>query len=255
MSISLKNPQEIESMRKGGKILGEILSILEEKTVPGISTMDLERAAEKLFEEYGVQPGFKGYHGYPYILCTSVNDQVVHAFPNDVPLEKGDILSIDCGVILDGLNTDSAVAVIVGGEAEPEVKKFVDTAIQALWAGIKQVKPGNRVGDISHAIEQRVKPHGYGIIEELTGHGIGYKLHEEPHVYNFGKAGKGPALKPGMTLALEPILTLGKPKIETLDDNWTIVTKDQSWSIQAEHTILVTESGVEVLTLRAKERH
>lgn len=254
MSVDPKNPAEIQSMRRGGKILAAILSELEAMVAPGVSTWDLEKRAEQLFEEHGVQPGFKGYHGYPAILCTSVNNEVVHSIPNKQPMEKGDILSIDCGVILDGLNTDSAVAVVVGGETEPEVQKFVDCCIRALWAGIKQVKPGNRIGDIGHAIEKVVRDGGFKVVPELTGHGIGYKLHEPPYVYNYGKRGKGLALKPGMTIAIEPIIVMGSPKIETLNDEWTIVTKDDSLGIQHEHTVLVTETGYEVLTLREGEQ-
>jgi methionyl aminopeptidase len=253
MSINPKNPAEIESMRKGGKILGEILEKLEAAVEPGVSTLDLERMAEQLFKEYGVKPGFKGYHGYPAILCTSVNNAVVHSIPNDTPMKEGDILSIDCGVILDDLNTDSAVAVIVG-KGQPEVERFVNTCIRALWAGIREVKPGNRLGDIGHAIEKVTKDAGYKVVPELTGHGIGYKLHEEPYVFNYGKRGKGMVLKPGMTLALEPILVTGGTEIVTIEDGWTIESKDGGLGIQHEHTILVTESGVEVLTLRPTEK-
>lgn len=254
MSIAPKKPVEIEAMRKGGKILGEIIQRLVDDLKPGQSTWDLEKHAEKLFEEYNVIPGFKGYHGFPNILCTSVNNEVVHTIPNKTPLEKGDILSIDCGVIYKGLNTDSAAAVVVGGETDPKAQHFVDTCIRALWAGINQVKPGNRIGDISFAIEQVVKKGGYHVFKELTGHGIGYKLHEEPYVYNYGKRGTGMSLKPGMTLALEPIIGMTKTKIITMDDGWTIMTADDSLAMQHEHTILVTETGVEVLTLRPGEK-
>lgn len=253
MSISIKTPKEIESMRKGGKILGEILYALQNYIEPGMSTMDLEKKAEELFKQYAVQAGFKGYQDYPNILCTSVNNEVVHAIPNDEKMEKGDILSIDCGVIVDRLNTDSAVAIVVGGETLPEVQSFVDTCIKSMWAGINQVKPGNHVGDISHAIQTTVEPQGYGIVPELTGHGIGYALHEDPYVPNIGKAGTGPKLKAGMTIAIEPIITMHSPKIDTLNDKWTIVTKDNSLAIQHEHTVLITEEGVEVLTLRPGE--
>ena len=254
MGIHIKNKAEIATMRRGGKILGKILKELSEYLEPGMCTLDLEKKAEELFENHGVIPGFKGYHGYPNILCTSVNNEVVHAIPNKIPMEKGDILSIDCGVLLDGLNTDSAIALIVGGQSAPEVERFVKTCKRALWAGIKTVKPGARVGDIGNAIETVVKKAGFKVIPDLTGHGIGYTLHEEPHVFNYGKKGKGPALKPGMTIAIEPIITMGSPRIETLQDEWTIVTEDDSLSIQHEHTILVTESGYEVLTLREGEK-
>ncbi|MBI4127182.1 type I methionyl aminopeptidase [Candidatus Peregrinibacteria bacterium] len=252
MLTKIKSAKEIESMRRGGKILGEILAALEKFVRPGITTQDIENESLRLFKHYGVQAGFKGYNGYPATLCVAVNEEVVHTIPGKRVLREGDILSIDCGVLLDGLNTDSAVAIIVG-RTSPEIKKFVDTCIRAAWAGIKQVKPGNRVGDIGHAIEEVVKRGGYSIIPELTGHGIGEHLHEEPYVYNYGKAHTGMSLKPGMTIAIEPILAMGSPKIYTDRDGWNILTRDGSFGIQHEHTVLVTESGVEVLTLRPGE--
>lgn len=254
MSLKPKNQAQIQAMREGGRILGEILSTLASELKPGMSTMDLEQRAEALFKEYNVAPGFKGYNGYPCILCTSVNNEVVHGIPNEIPLNEGDILSIDCGVLYKGLNTDSAIAVVVGGTTHPSVQKFVDTCIEALWAGIEEVKPGNTVGDIGYAIERVIKRGGYNVIPELTGHGIGEKLHEAPYIYNYGRPGKGMKLEAGMTIAIEPIMSMGNPAIETLDDNWTIVTQDGSLSIQHEHTVLVTEDGVEVLTLRKAER-
>jgi methionyl aminopeptidase len=252
MPISFKSPKEIESMRKSGKILGEILFELGKFVRPGITTLDLEKKAEKLFDEYNVQPGFRGYHGYPAILCTSVNEEVVHSIPSKRVLNDGDILSIDCGVIVDGLNTDSAIAVTVG-ETPAETKKFVDTCIRAMWAGIKQVKPGNRSGDIGAAIEKVIRAGGYSVVKELTGHGIGYKLHEEPYIYNYGKPHSGVSLKPGMCIAIEPIMTNGKPQIQTMKDGWTLSTRDGSWGIQHEHTLLITETGYEVLSLRPGE--
>jgi methionyl aminopeptidase len=253
MNIHIKNEAEIASMRRGGKILGEILHTITSELKPGMTTKDLDDHAAKLMEEYKVIPGFKGLYGFPAVVCTPVNNEVVHTIPNNVPLEKGDVLSIDCGVILDRLNTDSAIMLVVGGETLPEAQKFVDACKRSTWAGIKQVKPGNTLGDIGYAIEKVIKEAGYSIVPDLTGHGIGYNLHEEPHVYNFGKRGKGPVLKPGMTIAIEPIVSMGSPKIETLEDGWNIVTKDGSLGGQHEHTILVTESGYEVLTLRPGE--
>ncbi len=254
MSIHIKTEKEIEAMRKSGKILAAILTDLAAYVKPGLSTWDLEKRAEKLCEEYNVQPGFKGYHGYPCILCTAVNNEVVHSIPTKTPLQEGDVLSIDAGVIVDGMNTDSAIALVVGKESHPEREHFVNTCIRALWKGIEQVKPGNKIGDIGYAIEQTVRAAGYRVVPELTGHGIGYKLHEEPYVYNYGKRGNGPALKPGMTIAIEPIIVTGHPAIETLEDGWTIATKDGGLGIQHEHTILVTETGHEVLTLREGEK-
>lgn len=254
MAINIKTEAEIQAMREGGKILAAILKNLEDYVRPGLSTRDLEKRAEQLFEEHGVKPGFKGYHGYPAILCTSVNDEIVHTIPNDRPLEAGDILSIDCGVVHKGLNTDSAVAVVVGGSTEPRTQKLVDTCIRALWKGIAQVKPGNKVGDIGNAIETHVSQNGFSVVPELTGHGIGYHLHEDPYIPNYGKKGKGAALIPGMVIAIEPIIVAGSTRFDTLDDDWTIVTRDGSMAIQHEHTVLVTESGFEVLTLREGEK-
>ena len=255
MSVQAKTAAQIESMRKGGKILGEILHKVASMVEPGVSTWDLEQEAERLFKQYGVKPGFKGYHGYPAILCTSVNDEVVHTIPNKRPMQKGDIIAIDCGVVLDGLNTDSAIALVVGGETQPKVQEFVNVCIKALWAGIAQVKGGCRVGDIGAAIQAVVEKTDFQIVPELTGHGIGEKLHEPPYVYNYGQAGTGPVLPAGATIAIEPMLVMGSPEIVTLDDDWTIVTEDGSWGIQHEHTILVTENGAAVLTLRPGEKN
>ncbi len=249
MSIIIKTQEEISSMQEGGEILGKILYALIAMVEPGITTLDLEKKAEELFKKYKVIPAFKGYHGYPAILCTSVNNQVVHTIPNDKPLKEGDIISIDCGLVHNDLITDSAVATIVG-ETAPETYEFVKTCIRALWAGINMVRPGIRFGDISHAIGQTVKSAGYSIVEELTGHGVGHKLHEDPVIPNDDEPGTGEVLQPGMTFALEPIITMGDPKIRTLKDGWTIITKDDSLACQHEHTVLVTESGFEVLTLR-----
>jgi len=254
MGIHIKNEAEIQVMREGGKILSKILKEISEFLKPGHSTMDLERKAEELFEKYNVIPAFKGYHGFPAILCTAVNNEIVHGIPNEVPMKKGDIVNVDCGVLYKKLNTDSCVALVVGGETDPESQKLVDTCIEALWKGIAQVKPGNKVGDIGYAIESHVKKNGFSIVKELTGHGIGYNLHEDPYVPNWGKKGKGAALVPGMVIAIEPIIVAGSPQNETLDDDWTIVTKDGKRAIQHEHTVLVTETGYEVLTLREGEK-
>jgi len=254
MGIHIKNEAEIQAMREGGVILSKILKELSEFLKPGHSTMDLERKAEELFEHYNVIPAFKGYHGFPAILCTAVNDEIVHGIPNETPMKKGDIINVDCGVTYKKLHTDSCVALVVGGETDPQSQKLVDTCIEALWKGIAQVKPGNRVGDIGHAIETHVKRNGFTVVKELTGHGIGYNLHEDPYVPNWGKKGKGAALVPGMVIAIEPIIVAGSSQNKTLDDDWTIVTKDGSRAIQHEHTVLVTETGYEVLTLREGEK-
>ncbi len=252
--ISIKTPNQIKAMRESCRLLGIILAELEKYMEPGMSTMDLEMKAEELFKKYNAQPGFRGYNGYPYILCTSVNDEVVHAFPNKIPMQKGDIISIDCGVLHDGMNSDSAIAAVVGGETVPEAQRLVDTCIRALWAGVAQVKPGNHVGDIGHAVQNVVEGAGFSVIKELTGHGIGTTLHEPPYICNYGEPGEGEELVPGMCIAIEPIICNGRPEIETLDDDWTIITSDGSLAIQHEHTLLITEKGHEVLTLRENEK-
>ncbi len=249
----VKSPEQLKSMRESCHILSLILKELEEMTVPGISTMDLERRAEELCVKYKVISAFKGFHGYPYVLCTSVNDEVVHAFPNNHILKEGDILSIDGGVVVNGMVSDSAVAVIVGGKTTPVAQALVDTCIQALWAGIKQVKANCHIGDIGHAVQTVVEAAGFHVIQELTGHGIGEEMHEQPYILNYGEPGEGTQLRAGMTICIEPIISAGKPAIETIDDDWTIVTRDHSLSMQHEHTILVTETGYEVLTLRPGE--
>jgi len=254
MAIKVKTAQEIVAMKASGHDLGKILKELEDYTEPGMSTLDLEVKAEELFKKYGAIPSFKGYMGYPAILCTSVNEEVVHSIPNKFPLKKGDILSIDCGACVGGYHTDSAVAVIVGGETEPKAKKMVETCIKALWAAIAVAKPGNRLGDIGHAIQEVVEGAGFKIIRDLTGHGIGKTIHEPPYVLNYGNPGEGEKLSAGNTIAIEPIICMGKPGIDTLDDDWTIVTRDNSLSIQHEHTVLITDKGCDVLTLRPGEK-
>ncbi|QQR55530.1 type I methionyl aminopeptidase [Candidatus Peregrinibacteria bacterium] len=250
----VKTPEQIKAMRESCHILGLILKELEDMTVPGITPMDLERRAEELCAKYKVRPAFKGYHGYPYILCTSVNDQVVHAFPTEVPLQEGDILSIDGGVVVSGMVSDSAVAVVVGQKTSDLAQRLVDTCIKAMWAGIHQVKDGCRVGDIGHAIQRVVEDAGFTVITELTGHGIGENMHEAPYILNYGEPGKGTQLRAGMTIAIEPIICTGKNAIETLDDDWTLVTTDGSLAMQHEHTVLITKTGYEVLSLRPGEK-
>lgn len=251
--VNIKTPNQIKAMRESGKFLALILAELGKYLEPGMSTLDLEYKAEELFKRYGVQPAFKGYNGYPNILCTPVNDEVVHSIPNKIPMQKGDILSIDCGAIVNGMNTDSAIALVVGNETVPEAQKLVDTCIAALWRGIAQAKPGNHVGDIGHAIQTIVEGAGFCIVHELTGHGIGHLLHEPPYVLNYGEPGDGEELIPGMCIAIEPIISISCSEIETLDDDWTIITSNGSLAIQHEHTLLITERGNEVLTIRPGE--
>jgi methionyl aminopeptidase len=246
----IKTPAEIESMRRGGQLLGQFLRELATFVVPGATPLDVEYRAAELFEEHGVLPGFKGYKNFPNICCIAVNDALVHAIPNDRKFERGDLVKIDCGLILDDLYTDSALSVVAGGDsaASPTSKKLMQATKKALNLAIREVKPGAKTGDLSAVIQKTVESAGFSIVRELTGHGLGYELHEEPTIFNFGKKGSGTALKPGMTFAIEPIVAAGERFIHTLDDRWTIATRDGSWGCQFEHTVLVTENGHEVLT-------
>jgi len=248
--IIIKTDQEIEMMRKSGKILANLLQELKRTAKPGVTPRQLDTLAKKICEDNGAIPTFLGYHGFPATICASINNEVVHTIPGDKPLENGDLLSIDCGVTWSGLITDSAISFIVGDASNnPAAEKLIRVAQQALAAGIAEAVPGNSVGDIGNAIQTVVHNNGYHIIRELTGHGVGRKLHEEPMINNFGKRGTGPTLKPGMTIAIEPIIAVGTRKTRTLSDNWTIVTEDDSLAIQVEHTVLITPTGNEILTL------
>lgn len=245
--IQIKTEEEIQSMRLGGKILANCLKETAKLAIPGASTLDLDLFAEKYIRDHGGVPSFKGYHGFPATLCTNVNSVVVHGIPKkDEILKEGDIISIDCGVIYKGLHTDATVLTQIGTIPDSK-KKFIAIAKEALSQAIEVIKPGAFVGDISTAVENQIKKNGYSVVTELTGHGVGRNLHEAPIIPNHYE-GKGPELAAGMTLAIEPIFAMGSPKIETLRDNWTIVTVDHSPAAQIEHTVLVTESGYEILT-------
>lgn len=249
MAITLKTEAEIEIMREGGRILGQILQRLKGKVEPGLSTLELDQAAERLFKEFEVVASFKGYRGYPAHICTAINQEVVHAIPRpDKILKSGNIISIDAGVFHRGFHTDSAITVPVG-EISQEAKKFIQTVKKALDLAIETVKPGKTIGDIGHIIQKTIEKEGYSAVRDLIGHGIGQKLHEEPQVPNFGRPGQGPALKPGLTIAIEPIINQGQHYVKTLDDKWTVVTQDGLLSCQIEHTVAVTNTGAEVLTL------
>lgn len=236
-------------MRRCGKILAETLQKLKQAAKPGIKTEELNELCIRLCEENGTTPTFLGYRNFPGAICSSVNEQVVHAIPGKYELKPGDLVSIDCGMTLQGLITDATISFIVKGKDNPKAERLLKVGEKALRAGIKEIKPGKRVGDISFAIQSVVQQAGYHIIKHLTGHGVGRELHEPPIINNFGKKGQGPALKPGMTLAIEPIIGEKTRHTKTLEDNWTIATKDGSLSIQIEHTILVTPQGHEILTL------
>ncbi len=251
MQINIKSASEIDVMRQGGRMLASVLTALSSQVEPGVSTKDLAEIAKKELKKLGGQPTILGYHGFPDVLCVSVNDEVVHGIPRKNHIIKdGDIVSLDFCVTYQGMITDSALSVVVGN-ASNDVKDLLIATERSLMAGIGVIKPGARVGDISYEVQKILeKNKKYGIVRDLVGHGVGYEMHEEPNVPNFGKKGVGPVLEPGMTLAIEPMATLGGYEVKTDQDNWTIRTADGSWAAHFEHTVLVTDDGAEILTSR-----
>lgn len=248
MAIIIKTPEEIAIMREAGKILHNILEELKGLAKVGITTKELDQHAEKLMQKLGVIASFKNYKGFPATLCTSVNEEVVHTIPNDRKLEDGDILTIDCGVYHKGFHSDSAITILIGNVDE-KVKEFCFVVKKALAEAISKVKPGVQLNVIGDTIQKIIEEkHGYSVVKELTGHGIGRQLHEDPFVLNYKDISKGPVLEEGMTLAIEPIVAMGSGEIITLDDNWTIVTADKMPACQWEHTVAVTKDGCEILT-------
>ncbi len=245
--IVLKSPREIELMRSAGKIVARTLALVVERVRPGVTTADLDRFAEMAVRKEKAIPSFKGYRNFPASLCLSVNEQIVHGIPGKRALKEGDIVSIDLGVIYQGYQGDAAVTVGVG-EISPAAEKLLVDTRAALDVGLRQIITGRNLGDVSYAIELFAREHGYGLVREYVGHGIGRAMHEDPQVPNFGEPGKGPVLKPGMTLAIEPMLNIGSDETERMADGWTVVTKDRSLSAHFEHTVAVTNSGPDVLT-------
>ncbi len=245
----IKTSTEIEKMRASGRILREVHNAIRPVVRPGATTMDLEAAAAAKIAELGVLAAFKGYHGYPAALCTSVNEEVVHGIPNAKRvLKDGDIVSIDCGVILDGFYSDAAVTYAVGTASE-QTRRLLETTEASLHAAIQQARVGGRLGDISAAVQEICEAEGFGVVRDFVGHGIGRSMHEDPQVPNFGPRGKGPRLKAGMVLAIEPMINAGKPEVKVLKDGWTAVTVDGSYSAHFEHTVAITKDGPVVLTL------
>lgn len=240
--IILKTPAEIEIMAEASKVVAEVLEIIRKEVRPGVSTDDLDRLAEKEILARGAVPAFKGYRKYPKTLCASVNEQVVHGIPSGRKLKEGDIIGLDLGAIVGGFYGDSAVTVGVGPILD-KVEDMVRVTEEALYLGIKQAVVGNRLTDISHAVQQHVESAGYSVVTEFVGHGIGRQLHEEPQVPNYGKAGQGPRLQSGMVLAIEPMVNMGSSAVRVLEDRWTAVTADGSWSAHFEHTIAIQPSG------------
>ena len=246
--IFLKSPWEIEKMRRSNAIVAEVLARLREAIKPGITTLELDRLAEHLCRRKGAKPAFKGYRGYPFSLCVSVNEEVVHGFPSKKRvLKEGDIVSLDFGVLYDGYYGDAAITVPVG-EISERAKRLLRVTEEALYKGIEQAVIGKRLGDISSAIQRYVEAHGYSVVRQFVGHGIGRALHEDPQVPNFGKPGRGIKLKEGMVLAIEPMVNEGTYEVEILADGWTAVTKDRKLSAHFEHTVAITKNGPEILS-------
>jgi methionyl aminopeptidase len=245
--IVIRSPWELERLAVSGRVVAEILQAVKERLVPGVSTQELDGLAHRYCLKKKVLPAFKGYHGYPYCLCVSVNEEVVHGFPSSRKLAKGDIVSIDFGVCCEGYYGDAALTVAIGA-VPPVAEKLIRVTREALFLGLERVKSGNRLGDVSEAIQTHVEKQGFSVVRHFVGHGIGKALHEDPQIPNFGTAGKGPVLKPGMVLAIEPMVNAGGSEVEILSDGWTAVTKDRSLSAHFEHTVAVTENGCRILS-------
>lgn len=248
MSNTVKTPAEIDAMRESGRILATVLQILKQKSAPGLTPKDMSAIARRELKKMGGEPAFLHFYGYPDIICISVNDQVQHSIPDDRPFEAGDIVNYDFGVRYKGMVTDAGITICIGDKTIPDTARLIKGTRQALEDALKVVRHGCRVGDVSATIERTLRKYKLGIVKELVGHGVGHELHEDPEIPNYGRAGTGPVLRAGMTIAIEPITTLGDPAIKEMGDGWTLKTKDGSFSAQFEHTILVTPTGCEVLT-------
>ncbi len=252
MNITYKTQKDIEAMREGGAILAKILLELAKSVEPGMKTIDLDTRARELIKKYNTQPSFLGYRGFPGVICTAVNEEVVHTIPGQRTLQDGDLLKIDAGVYHKGFHTDSAIAVPVGplGRASDKIKKLIKTAEIALSSAIDLIRPELAVRSLSKIIQETIERNGFSVIRELSGHGVGKMLHEDPAITNFEADAPNVRLKAGMTIAIEPIFCMGKAGVKTAEDGWNVITKDRSWAVQVEHSILVTETGFEVLPRR-----
>ncbi len=247
--ITMKSAREIEIMRRSGKITSAVLASLLKAAKPGMTLREIDRLAEQGIRERGGVPTFKGYHGYPNAICASVNEVVVHGIPGDRVLKDGDILSIDIGTTFERYVSDTAASVAIGN-VSTEASRLLRVTQEAMMLGIAQMQKGHRLSDIGHAVQRHAERHGYGVVRALVGHGIGTKMHEDPHVPNWGDPGKGIVLRPGLCLAIEPMVTQGTYEVETLEDGWTVVTADGKLAAHFEHTIALTEEGPRILTLR-----
>jgi methionyl aminopeptidase len=249
MSIVCKSASEIEKMRRSGRIVRQVLEAAREAVAPGRSTMDLERVAERKIRDLGAKPAFKGYYDYPCVLCASVNNEIVHGIPSERRvLKEGDIVSLDCGVVLDGYYGDAAITVPVGDGITPELQKLLSVTQESLSQGIEAARVGNTIGDVGAAVQKLVEASGFSVVRDFVGHGIGTRLHEDPQVPNYGTPGHGPKLRDGMVLAIEPMVNMGRPETRLLEDKWTAVTEDGSYSAHFEHCIAVTKNGPVILT-------
>lgn len=246
--IQLKSEAQVANMRAAGLVVAQTLELLRDAAAPGVSTRELDELAERSIRAAGATPSFKGYHGFPATICASVNHEIVHGIPGNRVLREGDIVSLDCGAIVEGWHGDSAVTVPVG-EVAPELEELMRVCEEALWRGIAAARLGDRLSDIGHAIESYIRAQGrYGVVEEYVGHGIGTEMHQEPPVPNHGRPGQGPRLREGMALAIEPMVNLGSRHTVLLDDGWTVVTRDGRPSAHFEHTVALTTNGPWVLT-------
>jgi methionyl aminopeptidase len=247
--IILKSPREIALMRAGGSILAEVMQRLRTFVKPGTSTLEIDQEVESFILSRGAQPAFKGYRGFPATVCASINEEVVHGIPSASRRVKGgDIIGLDLGCIVEGYYADAAFTLPIG-EIPPRVQELLDVTRESLYKGIAECRPGRRLGDLSHAVQRHVETRGFSVVRAFVGHGIGHMLHEDPQVPNFGEPGRGPTLKPGMVLAIEPMVTMGSYEVRILPDRWTAVTEDGSWAAHFEHTIAITEDGPEILTV------
>lgn len=245
--VILKQPDEIDKARASNRIVAEVLSVLREKVKPGVTTRELDKIAEGVADKRGAKPAFKGYRGYPFSLCTSVNDEVVHGIPSNRVLVEGDIIGLDFGIYHQGLYGDAAITLPVG-KVDEQAANLMQVTEQSLYSAISQVCDGNRLGDISAAVQETVEAAGYSVVRDFVGHGVGKSLHEDPQIPNFGKKGRGIELKKGMILAIEPMVNAGKYKVKILSDGWTVITADGSLSAHFEHSVAITDNGPEILS-------
>jgi methionyl aminopeptidase len=246
--IIKKSASELDRMRRAGSVVAKVLDAVREEIRPGVKTKTLDALVERVIRAEGCTPSFKGYRGFPASACISLNEEIVHGIPGSRKLHEGDLVKIDVGAIYDGYHGDSAWTFFVGDVVPPETEKLMRVTEESLWAGIRQARAGNRIGDISHAVQEVVEGAGFSVVREYVGHGVGAQLHEDLQIPNYGPAGRGALLEEGMTIALEPMVNIGDWRTEVMKDNWTVVTADRSLSAHYEHTIAVTEAEAEVLT-------